>query len=559
MSSAPTLAAFASIRPDDEMSLHPSWLEGPDSIHPGEGFTTGEKLGEGGSCVVTLATQNALGRDVAVKAMRPDRASLVMEQVLLREAWVTGALEHPNIVPVYDITRDSEGRPQIVLKRITGRSWFDLLWREDELAQTAAPMDVVEWNVRTLIQVANAIHFAHERGFLHRDLKPENVMIGDFGEVYVVDWGLALRLDPDGDRRIPLAGDRHRVAGTPAYMAPEMLGEGGRLGRWTDVHLLGATLHHVLTGQPPFAGEVDDALFERIRRGRFEPPEGPFGKVVARATHPDPAQRYPTALAFRLALEQCLQRRGADALFLEAQARLLDLEAAIDAGEHERLYELYGACRAGFRQALTAFPGHEDAATGLARADRAIGRFEARVSALAADEADRDPAKGRHVRTALVAGLGLMWTVSSGTAPLWQDLFTGSSWVRLLRFDFGFIAIVGVLAFLGRKTLMTTRFNRQIVGTVLVTLVMQAIVDIGSLWMGHPEVVAHSYHPAVWAGVLSIVALLLERRVLPSAIGFAASFLVAAANPELLWWAISGGCLIFTVNTLWLWGGPECD
>ncbi|MCP4918685.1 MAG: serine/threonine protein kinase [Proteobacteria bacterium] len=310
----PTLAAYVSIRPD--VTLHDSWIEDerPITIEPGEGFTTGPVLGQGGSAVVSLATQNALGRDVAVKAMRADRASPEMEQILLREAWVTGSLEHPNIVPVYDITRDSQGRVQIVLKRVTGTSWFDLLWRRDLLAETAAPLDALEWNLRTLIQVANAVHFAHERGFLHRDLKPENVMIGSYGEVYVVDWGLALRLDPQGDPRIPLARDKHRMAGTPAYMAPEMLGEGGVLGCRTDVYLLGATLFHVLTGEPPWLGDVAQPLFDRIREGVIEPPEGALGEVCRRAMSKDPADRYLTAEAFRQAVEACLVRRSADSL-----------------------------------------------------------------------------------------------------------------------------------------------------------------------------------------------------------------------------------------------------
>jgi serine/threonine-protein kinase len=161
-------------------------------------------LGEGGMGIVHLATQTTIGRHVAVKtrrvaAARPDDAGGQSEASdpsagdglddidatlrILREAWVMGALEHPNVVPVYDVGLDEAGAPVIVMKRIEGLAWADLMRAPDEIERRFGATDPLEWNLRILATACNAVHFAHSRGILHRDLKPENVMIGAFGEV----------------------------------------------------------------------------------------------------------------------------------------------------------------------------------------------------------------------------------------------------------------------------------------------------------------------------------------------------------------------------------------
>src|SRR5690606_34487297 len=175
---------------------------------------------------------------------------------LLEEAWIHGALEHPNIVPVHDIELDSRGRPQVALKRIEGRHWGDLIANPERVASSFRMNDILEWNLRVLAQVCQAVHYAHARGFIHRDLKPENVMIGEFGEVYVGDWGLALALKPDPRGRWPDIETTTDIAGTLAYMAPEMLaGSSHRLGPHTDIYLLGGILYEILTGDVPHRGD----------------------------------------------------------------------------------------------------------------------------------------------------------------------------------------------------------------------------------------------------------------------------------------------------------------
>ncbi len=172
-------------------------------------------LGEGGMGIVHLATQATMGRHVAVKTLRDGASDVEATLRILREAWVTGALEHPNVVPVYDVAVDARGAPVIVMKRIEGRHWGELLVSPDEVRQRFAVEDPLDWHVRTLASVCNAVHFAHSRGILHRDIKPENVMIGAFGEVYVLDWGIAVSLHDDPSGRLPLVSQAHGVAGTP--------------------------------------------------------------------------------------------------------------------------------------------------------------------------------------------------------------------------------------------------------------------------------------------------------------------------------------------------------
>jgi hypothetical protein len=182
--------------PDDRAGRDAIALLG--ELHRGGArLRTIETIGQGGMGVVRLAEQVALGRRVAVKTLRPDRKSDQAAIDLLREAWVTGAVDHPNVVPVHDIGLDEDGSPVIVLKRIDGHSWAELMHDADRVRERFRVDDLLTWNLEILIQVLFALRFAHSRGIVHRDLKPDNVMIGDFGEVYLLDWGIALSLRDD--------------------------------------------------------------------------------------------------------------------------------------------------------------------------------------------------------------------------------------------------------------------------------------------------------------------------------------------------------------------------
>ncbi|HTM20603.1 MAG TPA: serine/threonine-protein kinase, partial [Kofleriaceae bacterium] len=308
-----------------------------------------ETIGQGGMGVVRLADQVALGRRVAVKTLRSDRRGDAAALDLLREAWVTGSLEHPNVVPVYDIGLDEQGSPQIVLKRISGHAWSELISDAERVAELFGTEDLLAWNLDILGQVLNAVRFAHSRGIIHRDLKPDNVMIGDFGEVYLLDWGIALSLRDDGTGRLPLASAAREMAGTPAYMAPEMLGNGTGvpLSERTDIYLSGSILYEMLTGRAPHDGTTALAVVSSVVKSCPDMPDDAPAELVRicrRAMDPDPDGRFENAEQLRLALRGYLQHRGSERLAAHAQQRVAELAAAAaapDAGDPVKRQELY--------------------------------------------------------------------------------------------------------------------------------------------------------------------------------------------------------------------------
>ena len=286
-------------------------------------------LGEGGMGVVRLARQTALDRSVAVKTLRPEHKTDQASLKLLREAWITGALEHPNILPVYDVGLDEDELPMIVLKCITGLDWIEVMHEPDLLHKHLGSGDPLELNLGVLMQVAQAVSFAHSRGILHRDIKPENVRLGSFGEVYLLDWGIAVALTDDGSGRFPLAADATEMAGTPSYMAPEMVGgDLYPLSERTDVYLLGAVLYECVTGRPPHSGTSPVAIIASVLKSEPPLPDDlpePLRELIRDAMSPDPEQRIPSAEAFRERVQDFLRYRGALRLTADAEERTDEL------------------------------------------------------------------------------------------------------------------------------------------------------------------------------------------------------------------------------------------
>ena len=164
------------------------------------------RLGQGGMGVVLAARQASVNRSVALKKISPAHATDPESRLkFLTEAVVTGDLEHPNIVPIYDVGKDESGLLFYSMKHVKGTPWDQVITQRS-----------ITENLEILMKVADAVAFAHSRNVVHRDLKPENVMLGDYGEVLVMDWGLAIKLDSPAAKSAGLGG-------TPAYMAPEMV------------------------------------------------------------------------------------------------------------------------------------------------------------------------------------------------------------------------------------------------------------------------------------------------------------------------------------------------
>lgn len=316
---------------------------------------------------VDLAHQRCLQREVALKRLHPDADSSA-EQALIQEALHTGALEHPNVVPVHQLGRDAEGRPLLLMQRVTGDEWLDLIEDSGHPRWSELGDDRLGFHLDVLRQVCNAVHFAHSRSILHLDVKPANVMLGQYGEVYLLDWGLSVRSDdPPGEDR--------PILGTPAYFAPEMADTTQSLTGRTDVYLLGATLHHALTGSARHTSGPDgmrSVVYSAYRSEPFayatEVPEE-LASLCNRATHKDPAQRPASALEFRQALEAFLQHRGSVRTCSNAETALARLRTALagEAGDvdRERLIASFTAARLGFEQALEDWSGNAVARRGL--------------------------------------------------------------------------------------------------------------------------------------------------------------------------------------------------
>jgi serine/threonine-protein kinase len=223
------------------------------------------------------------------------------------------------------------------------------------------------------------VHFAHAQGVLHLDIKPENVMIGSFGEVYVVDWGLAVSMrDEPG---LPSARDVRSPIGTPGSMAPEMAsGDGASLAPYTDVYLLGATLHTVVTGTTRHsAPSVIACVWRAMRSDPVNyPPSVPedLARICNRATARAPADRFASVDALRRAVVAFLRHRSAHKLYAAAALRHADFEALADKTDTAAARSRFLECRFGYQQCLAAWEEHPTAREGLERALSRMTEFE---------------------------------------------------------------------------------------------------------------------------------------------------------------------------------------
>jgi serine/threonine-protein kinase len=357
-------------------------------------------LGEGGMGRVLAAQQVALQREVAVKVLRDDATDPKASGDLLREALVAGRLEHPNIVPVYMLGTTPLGAPLFVMRRIEGVPWSEVLKdisKAPAFFQTERD-DALAFHLMVFSRVCEAVQFAHSKHILHRDLKPDNVMLGAYGEVYLVDWGLAVSLKDDG--HLPLAREATILAGTPRYMAPEMAAvRADALSERTDIFLLGAILHEVITKRAPYVGKT---VMEQLVHA-FECRKQSYGgdvppglaAICLRAMAYKTDDRYATVDELRRDVRDFLQHRNSLNLAHEADERanaLLELlsddvtddqarsssiaREAMQAGATAQ--QLFYECRFGYSQALKAWAKNQSASDGLQRVIEAMIEHELR-------------------------------------------------------------------------------------------------------------------------------------------------------------------------------------
>ncbi len=306
-------------------------------------------IGEGGVGVVYAARQASIDRQVAVKMLKPATIEDPTQQrKFLSEAVVTGDLEHPGIIPIYDLGCNRDGTLFYSMKRVQGTPWSKVI-RKRTLAE----------NLEILLRVCDAVAFAHVKGVVHRDLKPENIMLGDFGEVLVLDWGLALSLNHDS--KATLINRISVLGGTPAYMAPEMAtGPLEAIGVHSDVYLLGAILFECATGLVPHHGKTASACLVAAAQNIIRPTEkqGDLIDIALRAMATSPQDRYASVRDLQLAIRECQSHFESITLVDRADGELRKARLEND-------YQVYARALFGYEEAFQLWDGNQRAVAGI--------------------------------------------------------------------------------------------------------------------------------------------------------------------------------------------------
>jgi serine/threonine-protein kinase len=271
------------------------------------------ELARGGMGHVHPAADCNLLRQVALKRLDKSYATRPFyRDSFIAEAQMTGQLEHPNIVPVHELSIDQNGVPYFTMKLVHGVSFSD--WLEE---RPIGSIDRIEGGIEVLLKICDALAYAHHRGVVHRDLKPANIMVGDFGQVYLMDWGLAKLIRSEPASGAGALMNAKGPVGTPDFMAPEQArGNPAEVDERADIFGVGALLFEILTGQGPYGAERDQRqTLKRAAEGQIVSIDAacePFGvarrirAIAERATQPDPAKRYATITEMRDAMRAFL-------------------------------------------------------------------------------------------------------------------------------------------------------------------------------------------------------------------------------------------------------------
>lgn len=548
-----------------------------DRLSDARRLQLGPLIGEGGMGRVHLATQAVLEREVAVKTLRAAATRSGSPERFLQEARATGMVEHPNVVPVYDLVVTEDGALALVMKRIAGVPWGRTL-REPERLPKEEAGDPLAWHLRVLMALCDAVHYAHEIGVVHRDIKPDNVMIGDLGEIYLLDWGLAVSMREEDAGFIALARESTGLVGTPVYMAPEMArADSAAIGPATDVYLLGATLHEIVTGAPPHEGED---LYATVRQA-FESRPHEYDRSVPweladicrRAMAREPRDRFGSVAELRDALERFTMHRESHALAQTGREALAELEQRIDASPDAdaAIEDLFGAVRFSLGQAIQLWPGNDDAKDAWEEALRRMTRYElsrervVTAAALLAEQSEpdpemtaelarlrerrerrevevdqlrrlqreHDPAVSEAIRSRVALGLGVAWfaiTAGAGRLDAWgvirldAPMFMAGAVLMLV--------MIGGLV-IGRRELLANRVNRRIITAMTAGAITALYGRIVAVVYAQDVGLGFAREQLVYAMVAALVAIVSDLRILVAAAAFSISAALSAQWPHL--------------------------
>lgn len=280
-------------------------------------FETRGTVAKGGMGSIVDVFDHRMQRQVAMKVLHSDLVHRQGEvEIFVREAQITGQLDHPNIVPVHDMGQDIQP-PWFSMKLVQGQS---LAERFRRLGPGKLPGVEIETFIKAMIKVCDAVAFAHSRGVLHLDLKPHNIMVGSHGQVYVMDWGIAVRCERGEDGRLHPIEAKKGLRGTLAYMAPEQARRGvAGVDERSDVYGLGAVLYEFLTGRPPFEPRgvledvvrvADNVVLDPLESPTLRQPPPGLAAIATRALALDPNDRFTDVTAMQTELEALMRGGG---------------------------------------------------------------------------------------------------------------------------------------------------------------------------------------------------------------------------------------------------------
>jgi len=351
----------------------------------GSDYAIVNQIGKGGMGVVYAAKQKSLRRRVAVKTLKRDIGQRDDDRAkFLSEAVITGVLDHPNIVPIHELGQTEDGTLFYSMKCVTGTEWHKVVRNKTEAE-----------NLEIFLKVADAVAFAHSKNVIHRDLKPENVMLGEYGEVLVMDWGLAVDLNRK---------EEFTMGGTPAYMSPEMAkGPLDRIGKCSDIYLLGAMLYEIVTGFPPHAAStITECLVAAAQNVIVRSDSTSRLKNIAlKAMATSPKLRFNSVAL----LQEEVRKYQSTAQSIELTSTA---QKELETAKETENYELFSRAMFGFEDALKLWSEND-------AADRGIREARQEYAKCALKKADYD------------LGLQLVSPTDPDEAPIYQDLVTAKA------------------------------------------------------------------------------------------------------------------------------------
>lgn len=557
-------------------------------------LVVGDTIAKGGMSSILSAEQTSVDRKVVVKIPSDMEKNNEARNFMLREARITAKLEHPHIIPVYDIATDKNKVPMIVMRHVQGETWQEWIRKPDKISRAFGAMNTLQWNLKILVQVAKAVEFAHSKGVVHRDIKPGNVLIGAQGEAYLFDWGIAFESKASEDEQ------NIGIAGTPAYIAPEMLdGNSKRIGPHTDVFLLGAVLYEMMAGYAPFQADTLVEAIDLARRGdpSFDldyPDE--LVEICKNALRPKIENRTPNVKTFIKQLEAFFEHLHSITLETMASGATEKLRTKLDfvnldnEKEKTEVYRLFEECKFGFSNSLSLWSENRNAAQGLnsvvsrmIKAELQHGDPDAAATILASTQIEF-PKLSEQVRAARISARKkteaqgqAFETNKKQSSGLYlkarQWIFFGIMLSLALmpavigvRDHWGYIKsstvyLVGLLLFgiYSRDAFFASMYNRRSAACLVGALLTKIIISIAALKFGVAESAVASHHMLMMMVVVTIVASALEWKFVYAVPAYVIGYVWTLADPTALPYCESFGHFFFACTAFFLWRKPKSN